>query len=274
MATIDAYVFWLLKEKGLAARFQFVNDLQVVKPQYEKTDLSYWVQFFPESEPLTLMSSLMNKVNKVELNPPWDAVSLFEHVQKGKGLACSGMAEIFASILAAKKFTVRRVGLLRTLGDRYSAHAIIEILVNGRWVIFDPTFNVTFERDGHLVGAQDIHRALLDGNFNEIKPIFHGEVAYPARLDKYYMHYLSLYNNVLILEPAKKFWHKLPPFRYWMGTKYYVQIEKELGQRNEHMHFFNNLNFFFVALLPIVLISLFFIATMFLIYSYKRDNSI
>jgi hypothetical protein len=257
---IDAYGLLLLKQSGMLSRFIFIDDLQLIAPKYEDGDLSFLFSSFPESKPLALMSSLMNKVSKIEANPGFkDVESLFKHVEKGHGLVCSGMANLFIGVLAAKNYEARRVALVRNLGDQYATHTTIEILVDRRWVIFDPTFNITFEKDGYLIGAQDIHRALLDGSFNEITPKFHGAVAYPARIDSYYMHYLSLYNNVLIEAPAQNKWYRLPPIGYWMGKKYYVQTERSLGQKNHHMRFFNSLNLFFVALLPILILFLAFL---------------
>ncbi len=55
ITTIDAYGLWSLKEAGVVARFQFVDELQVVKPQYKKADLSYCGTVFPEGEPLTIV---------------------------------------------------------------------------------------------------------------------------------------------------------------------------------------------------------------------------
>ncbi len=272
---LDVYGLLLLIESGVVGRFVFVEDIVSVSPQPEwrntkERPSASFVSEFPETDPLDLMESLMNKVNKIEANSGLNSASyLFDRVKGGHGLVCSGMAIIFKHILSEKEFMVRLVALRRTLGGRDATHTNVEILLNDKWVIFDPTFNVTFEKDGRLIGAQDIHRALLDGSFNEVRPVFHGEVAYPARLKKYYMHYLSLYNNVLIVERAKSIWHRLPPFGYWMGEKYYVQIEKELGQKNEHMYFFNNLNLFFVVLLPTMFISLLLLAAV-LSISFKR----
>jgi hypothetical protein len=275
IAIVDIYVIWQFAKTGLAVRFEFVKDIEKIQPYYGKIDASeraYWNQLFPENDPVRLMTSLMNSVSKVANNPPGDAISLFQHAQSGGGLVCSGMAIIFQNILSAKDFMVRRVTLMRSLGDRYATHTIVEIFQDNHWIILDPTFNVTFIKNGYKIGAQDIHRALLDGSSSQVKPIFHGDVLYPARLDQYYMHYLSLYNNVLFTEPALVSWHKLPPFRYWIGKKYYVQIERKLGQRNEHQYFFNSLYFLFSFILPTIVIIILLLSIILMIVGYYRTK--
>ena len=50
---------------------------------------------------------------------------------------------------------------------------------------------------------------------------------------------------------------KILLIRYWLGPKYYFQVEQALKQKNNHMILFNHLNFIFVALIPIFLINAF-----------------
>ena len=279
LTIVDVSVLWLLTNSKLAVRFEFVNNLKEAKPSWEimnETEELYWNREFPSDDPIKLMSSLMNEVTKIDYSPQGDALSLYQHAKLGGGLVCSGMAKIFQRILIAKKFTVRRVDLAKNIGDNYSTHTTVEIFIDNHWIIFDPTFNITFKKNDKLIGAQDIHKALIDGTFNQIKAVFHGEVLYPARLDNYYMHYMSLYNNVLVEEPTLRFWHKLPPFRYWLGKTYYVQAERKLGQGNSHLIFFNKLNLIFVVILPTLLVILFLLGILLIlldnISSFNKNN--
>ena len=121
----------------------------------------------------------------------------FNCAQQGGSLTCNGMAELYLHALRLQGIKARKLFVVKNFGDPYQSHTIVEIFINGKWCIFDPTFHVSFEKNGELVGAQDISQALFDGSYNQIKPIFYGEVAYRNRLKTYYMDWLSLYNNVL-----------------------------------------------------------------------------
>lgn len=62
---------------------------------------------------------------------------------------CSGMAQAYAFALGVLKIPARIVTLGTedyVLGrNRYDTHATVEALIDRRWIVFDPTFNVSFD---------------------------------------------------------------------------------------------------------------------------------
>jgi hypothetical protein len=265
MAAIDFYGLCLLKHYGFTARIVSVDNLSSIRPSYHIEDPRYWTNYFPENDPIVLMHALMDKVSKVEKGPHGNARQLFEYIQQGGGLLCGGMAKLYLTILNAKGIESRLIYLNRALGDRYDSHTTVEVHIKGHWVICDPTFNVNFEKDGYLLGAQDIHVALMDGSFKRINPIFHGEVTYPARLNRYYMHWLPLFNNIFVVGYSDTLWRRLPPLRYWFGPKLYT--EPVPGLKYDNLRFNNKLIFLFVVLVPVITLLSFVLSIALLIAS-------
>ena len=138
--------------------------------------------------------------------------------------------------------------------------------------MFDPYFNVSFvKRDGELVGAFDIQKALFNGTIREIQPVFYGEVKYPRRIQNYYIDWAILYNNAWIYEKKKSSIFKMPIFRWFQGTK-----AKFVKLPNVSMSDFNLLNriyFFFTVLLPITILLEGLIILILVIYSIKLKRS-
>jgi len=220
---------------------------------------------------IVLLQEVMNKVKKIGPIPPGDINAIIRQVSGGEGVACGGMAELYHYNLYEHGIKARIIQLQRDVGNKYDSHVTVEVYLNNRWVIFDPTFNVSYEKDGVLIGAQEIHQSLIDGTFNRIRPIFYGEVAYPARLDKYYMHWLSLYDNIFVPVNAKSAWlGKFPPFRYWYGPLCYYP---EDGRSHDyHLQLHNKTYFIVVVVLPTALIGLILLFATLLIIEYHRKN--
>lgn len=212
-----------------------------------------------EEQVVAVLGWTMNQVDKIEPQGKKTPYAILLSAKKeNKGTLCSGMASIFHEALALLKIKVRRISLYRNNFNIYDSHASVEIFLNGKWQIYDPTFNVSYKslvNPSHLMSAQEMKDAFVKGKFSEIKPIFYGETAYPARFETYYMHYLPLYNNVFILEQAaQSFWKKLPPFRYFFyGPRYVYQEDSSSPRSCWHLGLQQNMYFVFVALLPAVI---------------------
>jgi len=159
----------------------------------------------------------------------WSASALdaYQGAQEGRALSCDSMSRVFVAAARAEGFTARSVQLVRTVLNSKDTHVTAEVRLNNGWVIFDPTFNVSFARDGRLLGVQEMHEALLDGSGAGITPVFYGEVRYPARLQHYYLDWMPLYNNVFILEAGHHgLFARMAPFRFWLGPRW-VYLESQ-----------------------------------------------
>jgi len=244
-------LLWHLQAYGVAVRLFVVERLADVVPQpFRVQDSDLLAHEFSGRDPVELLRAVMNSVTRVGPDPSGGVREFLAHAKAGGGLVCFGMAHLYAAAASGNGLQARIIGLSRNLGDRYDAHTTVEVRQNGRWVLFDPTFNVSFARDGILLGAEEIQKAFLDGTFQSITPVSYRPVVYPARLDAGLLTLLPLFNNVFVLDAQRERLVKLPPFRYWLGPRIYVKTLP--GHPNEHVRFVNTLYWIASAFLPLL----------------------
>ena len=175
------------------------------------------------------------------------------------------MSILFREALSVQKIPSRRIILSRNLLDIYDSHTTVEVFFNNKWVIFDPTFNVSFSKDGKLLSSFDIQESLFNGTINQVHPVFYGKVRYPARLDTYQISWVPLFNNVFVVEePHKNILLRLPPLRYFYGASFhYVRYP---GTSDYFLRIFNKINFIYIVIFPIFI---FAISIVILVYFYR-----
>jgi hypothetical protein len=109
--------------------------------------------------------------------------------------ACGSYSLVLARIIATYNYPIR-IAQMKAYGY-YGAHNIVEVFTGSRWVILDPTFNLSFTRpDGRLASFQDVH-----DNWN-----YYSQQV-PAEYDKNYKYEDVRYTNwtkVPVLFPAIK----------------------------------------------------------------------
>lgn len=270
LGAVDIFGIFLLRRHGMFVRLAHVEDLSQARTTFNIEDLQVLEKIFQGDDPQRLLEQVMNEVSQAEDFAASDVNAIYDHVQQGGGLICTGMATFYSTALQANHIEARRVVLKRDQFDIYDTHTTVEVLVDGRWVIFDPTFNVSFTKNGRLIGAQAVTAALFDGTFNEIEPVFYGDVSYPVRLGDYYMHWLLLFNNVFVADvPNRDVIAKLPPFRYWWGPVYY--FEESTFQQGFHYQFQNQLYFWLVVVVPAMISAAVFAVFILLVLQF-RDN--
>ncbi len=169
------------------------------------------------------------------------AEQAWRRVQAGKGLSCGGMAQLFYEMVAASGLPARVVQLYRSDFDLTDTHVLVEVLIDDRWVIFDPTFNLTFEDSyGHLLGVREVRDKLASGGISAAIPFDHGKRVYPASISDYYIDWRTLYGSAYLVKPCAdcSVWKRLPPLRYWFGPVRYA-FGDELGPfAREHNHYY------------------------------------
>ncbi len=147
-----------------------------------------------------------------------------EFARAGGGLNCSQMGLIFHAALHALGFRARLVTLMADASPRVflagvDTHQTVGVLLDGRWIVFDPTFHVSFAREGRLLSAREVQHALLAGE--HVEPVFHGEVRYPARLETYPVSWKKLYRHVFLARDASEsLAARVPPVRFWAGPAF------------------------------------------------------
>ena len=197
------------------------------------------------------MTWLMNRVDTVDapvrIGSPEQMLAAIE---SGSGALCGQMARLFRHVLASLGLPSRTVYLQRNPFDCHDCHTQVEVMIMGRWVLFDPTFNLMFrDAEGRLLNAFEIKEKIFLGKHSEVRPDFLGEVRFPPRIDKYYIGLGSLFCNVYVLSVGSAGWGRLPPMRYFMGPRvYYVPVGYE---SDRSMVFWHQLYALTVLLLPV-----------------------
>jgi len=181
---------------------------------------------------LPILKNTMNSVTKVSSGPSENIAILRAHISAGGGLLCGGMALLLKENLAEKGIPARIVTFRRELNLIGDTHVSVEIPVDGRWILVDPTFHTLFRSGGEFLGAHDLRRAIESGR--NIHGEFLGDVEYPARIEDYYIDIRPLADNIFVLVSTNAFWKKLPPFRYYLGTHLiYGSVQAERRQQYE-----------------------------------------
>jgi len=253
---VNLYGIWLLRQYGAFARFVPVSTLEHVVPPYNPRGLEELVSTFHGTDYLQLLTQIMNVVAKIEQGPSSNALAALQHIRRGGGLTCAGMANLYFHVLRSNGITAREVYLSRSCFDTLDTHVTVEVKVEGGWVIADPTFHVGFEKGGRLVDAQCISQSLRNGTAADIQPRFYGPVRYPTRLDSYYMPWRILFTNVFVVDRARcPLWARIPPFRYWRGPVMYYQRDGRVSY--DHLKFQDRVYFLLMVVLPVALLTIF-----------------
>jgi hypothetical protein len=102
-------------------------------------------------DPLTLALMLRNDVhNEIQVGSnsiTWQGTGAYKRLLlsvliQQEPLLCGGMQILYTDVLAAFGLQARYVALFAA--DNFHNHASVEVLLNGKWVALDPTFNVSF----------------------------------------------------------------------------------------------------------------------------------
>ena len=269
-----------MRKQDCFFRFVSVKDGAFPTYYYHEETPQELQQFIAET-PEKIMQNVMNFVSgKKTGNPLSDRVyDIYNHAKKGGGLTCNGMSELYVHALRISGFKARKLFAVSSLGNQGMTHTIVEVFLHGAWRVFDPTFNTSFKRlanngSNQLLGAQELSNALSDGTFKEIVPVFYGEVAYSARLEKYPIYWLLHYHVLLLFQHSK-----LPsgyisglvtlPMRYWYGPILYYYDCK--GSANAYIDALNVWYFITVFLIPALM---FLLLMVLLIVFIKRGKNV
>lgn len=187
-----------------------------------------------EKRALAILTRTMDSVSKVESGfCPTEFDALRQWV-KTHGVLCGCMADLYHGYLDRAGIPNRVVNFAAGLGAPADTHATVEVALNGKWVILDPTFHVRFWHDGQPLGARDLMNLYYRHETNQILAQFLGDVTYPARIEKYYIDYRLLPQHVYYvvgngigLGFSSASAHKLlrplvEPLMFFYRTSYYI----------------------------------------------------
>ncbi len=274
IAFFEYKVFYFLRNHNHFLRTVPVKNFKALDYRYPYSPPQELSKFKGDS-PVEIMQKVMNFVDKKN-NRKWKSEHVrdfYTNAKLGGGLTCNGMSELFLYALCLQGYKARKLFVVKSIGDPFATHTLVEVFQNGKWIIYDPTFNVSFQRDGQLLGAIDIANSLLDGSFKKIESVFYGEVAYKARLETYPIYWLAHFNNILMFQYGSYSSSWLIrntielPFRYWSGPVLYYYSQS--GVSNRYLDIINWVYFFFICIGP----ALFFVLLIFFLVSlFLRVN--
>lgn len=274
---IDAFGLYSFWRSGVAVRFVPASSLEsagsekLYSPYGSRADQEAFLKLLKDngfkaddvrsqgealSEALRVQDFIGNQVTTSKGNAvipsPDKGYSLLKDGIEGRALLCGAMSTITREALTLLGHKARTVQLYAGNFSE-STHVLVEVLVGDRWIIIDPTFNVTYQ-DGSLpLGVSEVIDRLSRKGPHSVQAVFHGTRAYPANLDTYYMDWRPLFGNAYITPGPATVIGKLPPFRWWLGTKYHYIGEKTLLMAKNH----NTTYFIFVVVLPLTALVLF-----------------
>lgn len=256
----------MLASAGVVREVVPVSDFGELQSRFSEADLQYFSDALAdadiaeqpgEQQLIDVMRWVMNNVTEVGSPVSKNPVEIFE---SGRAL-CGGMSLVFSAAAQSRGYVTREVDLIASPGNLYDTHVLTEVKVDGEWLIFDPTFNLTFvDSDNRKLGVSEVQRSIYRTSVPLATPVFHGDVAYPARLETYpidwQIHFASAYAfPKTLVETARssvvsKF-SFLPVYGYFFGAKkYYLAPD---GQSHRYQKVFNAAYFLAMLLLPVLM---------------------
>lgn len=207
-------------------------------------------------EQLLNIASRIDTTNLVSRYPD----KLFQHMISNKSLLCGEIAKLYGYILYLYDFTVRYITISRSIFDSFDRHSTIEIWDEKRqkWIISDPTFNVSFKDHDDFLSSDEIYDLIHLGNFNSIKVIHGNPTSYEEKLENYYISIFSLFDNVYYTKYIQQFTIKeIPPLRWFNDDfKIYLLQTQRFPVYGTDIKIQNLIVFFILFFSPLIIISL------------------
>ena len=224
-----------------------------------------------EDKVLAILEWTMNQIPKVESRYLHDSWEMIETGRSGQGLICGGMAKVFLDALLSLDIPARSITLQRNLFDLYDVHASVEVWLNGKWRLFDPTFHIELRQNKARVGVFDARNYFIRGIGQPVNIEFLGEVLYPVRIENYHLKYESHFNNVYVdMQRDIGFLGKLPVVGRWLSREL-VYSDHESGVSTMPQKFYQFLYYGTLVVAPVINLTL-FVVILVLLYR-KREES-
>jgi hypothetical protein len=209
-----------------------------------------------------------------------DPISLLKSMEQGKSLYCDGLADIYGLLLDSIGFRTRRVVLQRSVFDIWDSHVSIEVYdeVRKKWILSDPTFNVSFLMDGEFQSASELYEIIHSGRIGQVQRVHGKKTRYEYSISDYYINYYSLFDN-LIYSPfvpsgLQQSLTAIPPIR-WLDDRrvWYLYISELRPVRSNEVLIHSWILFIVMMLLPLSIFGSGLIAIVGLLVARKRPMS-
>ena len=155
------------------------------------------------------------RVRRGEKEPYGNALAILKQIREAKipGGICSEYTIVFMQACLSLGYQCRILSIQSEQGE---GHRINEVWFDryNKWIVMDPYYNLHYERDGEPLNALELHKALVQNNYHDIK-IIKGDCQYEdTNLDKEIKLYLDL---TVIMRNNHLSWIETGLFRRSLG---------------------------------------------------------
>jgi hypothetical protein len=212
-------------------------------------------QLHGEDQVLETLKWTMSQTTRVSDNRSVGAWALLQSAKNGEGFICGDLADLLRESLVVLGLNARRVHLLRNLFDVHDTHVAVEVWLDGRWQLFDPTFHITLETEnGQRVNAAAAQAWFIRGVGPRVTPRFLGEVPYPARIATYPLRYEAHFNNVFYETKRGVGYFRAAPIVGALFAPEWVYEAPSLKLSHSHVELYRMVYFFFMVVLPLLVL--------------------
>ncbi len=177
-----------------------------------------------------------------------------------KSLLCREIVRLYGYLLYLNGFNVRYITISRSIFDSFDRHSTIEIWDERRekWIVSDPTFNVSFKNETDFLSSDEIYDLIHSGNFDSIQVIHGNSTSYEEKLEDYYISIFSLFDNVYYIRYIQHFTiDEIPPLRWFNDDfKIYLLQSQKFPVYGTGFKIQNMIVFFISFFFPVIIISL------------------
>ena len=179
-------------EFGFDSAYQkrFLSELRKVAPLDP--------QVFTIEEAIKVREAIRNLGHIGEIRASGTPIDLLEGIRENRRLLRGELAFLYGYTLDSLGFKVRNMRVARSVFDPWDSHSIIEVWdeSRGRWVLSDPTFNVSFLKSGEYLSTVQLYEAIHSGKLSEVAVQKSGDPSYSYSFENYYISYFSLFDNL------------------------------------------------------------------------------
>ena len=154
-----------------------------------------------------------------------DPLQILQLMRLKKGAICGNLADLYLGVLHANGFPARLVGLIKAPPlNVWDTHILVEVYVDGRWVLQDPTFNLYWTIDDKPASAWDIRKYLQHQNrFKSSLKLVYGKHKSIVSMDNYIINVNTLFSHVIYIyttDDSSKLLEKYTPLRFFKDNIY------------------------------------------------------
>lgn len=207
-----------------------------------------------------------------------DPIILLDNLINGKYLLCGETAKLYAYVLHSLGFKVRIMTVTRSIFDSWDKHSFVEFWdeLRKKWIISDPTFNISLKADSNYLSSDELFDLIHIGKFDAIQ-VEHGrKTIYEIPIEKFYISYYSLFNNLYFVQYYNKIEiSEFPPIRWFDKRFDKLVVQTNRFPIRDNSILIQNFMMFFVLLFNptlIIILSLILLIYKFIPKKFFNEN--